>query len=70
MITHESPFGMSLMYSLPVKARIWPDSAPSRILSIAFMNSSTLAVSGSAPCDAATTPTVSRISLSIVTLPL
>ena len=61
---------MSLMYSLPVKPRIWPESTPSPILSIAFMNSSTLAFSGSAPIDAATRPTESRISVSIVTLPL
>jgi hypothetical protein len=39
-------------------------------LSIAFMNSSFDAVSGSAPIEAATSPTVSRISVSIVTLPL
>jgi hypothetical protein len=70
MITQESPFVMSFVYSLPVKPRIWPESTPSWILSIAFMNSSTEALSGSAPCHAATTPTVSRISVSIVTLPL
>ena len=37
---------------------------------MAFMYSSRLAFSGSAPCQAVTTPTVSRISVSIVTLPL
>ncbi len=65
-----SPLVMSFVYSLPVKERIWPDSAASPILSIASMNWSTDAVSGSCPSEAATTPTVSRISLSIVTLPL
>ena len=70
MITQESPFVMSFVYSLPVKPRICPESAPSPILSIASMNWSTLAFSGSWPNEAATTPTVSRISVSIVTLPL
>ena len=70
MITQESPLVMSFVYSLPVKPRIWPESAASPILSIASMNWSTVAVSGSCPSDAATTPTVSRISVSIVTLPL
>jgi hypothetical protein len=70
MIAQESPFVMSFVYSLPVKPRICPESDASPILSIASMNSSTLAFSGSAPMDAATRPTVSRISLSMVTLPL
>ena len=61
---------MSLVNSLPVKARIWPDSAAFPILSTACRNSSSEAFSGSKPIDAATTPTVSRISVSIVTLPL
>ena len=70
MITQESPLVRSLVYSLPVKPRIWPDSDALLILSIACMNSSVEAVSGSKPIDAATSPTVSRISVSIVTLPL
>jgi hypothetical protein len=69
-ITSESPLVMSLVYSLPVKPRIWPESAASPTLSIASMNWSTDAFSGSWPSHAATTPTVSRISVSIVTLPL
>ena len=61
---------MSFVYSLPVKPRIWPDSEASPIFSIAAMNSSVVAVSGSAPMEAATRPTLSRISVSMVTLPL
>ncbi len=48
-ITVESPLVMSLVYSLPVKPRIWPESEASPIFSIAAMNSSVVAVSGSAP---------------------
>jgi hypothetical protein len=70
MISQESPLVRSFVYSLPVKPRICPDSDASPIFSIAAMNSSLEADSGSAPIEAATSPTVSRISVSIVTLPL
>ncbi len=53
-----------------MKSRICPESAASWILSIAASQSSSVAFSGSTPSAFITSGTVSRISLSIVTLPL
>ena len=64
------PLVRSSVYSLPVKLRIWPESAASPILSIAASQSSLVALSMSTPSARMTSGTVSRSSSSIVTRPL
>ncbi len=53
-----------------MKRRIWPDSAAPLILSIAFIQSASVALSGSVPSHFITSGTVSLTSLRKSTLPL
>ena len=65
-----SPLTSGPAYALPVKSRIWPESAASSIVSIALFHSSSVASAGSAPCIFRTSETSSYMSPRNVTLPL
>ena len=65
-----SPAASGLVYSLPVKPLIWPASLAFLISSIAAWKSASVKLSMLLPMAISTRPTVSRISVSSVTLPL
>ena len=65
-----SPLARPSVYSLPVKPWIWPASLACWIMSIAAWKSASVNFEMSLPCSIITRPTVSRISVSSVTLPL
>ncbi len=66
----ESPLTSAGPYSLPVKRLIWPSLDAFSSFSIAASAWSLVAFSGSMPSPSSTEPTVSRISVRNVTLPL
>ena len=65
-----SPLVRPSVYSLPVKPLIWPASLAFWIIAIAASKSASVKLAGSLPISHSTRPTVSRISVSRVTLPL
>ena len=65
-----SPEASGLVYSLPVKPLICPASLAAWITASAAVKSSAVTVPRFLPCSISTSPTVSRISVSMLTLPL